>query len=357
MSKASLTSETQLRFFNAYPKFSAGQTTNCVLLYDRKLAKVCPSLIESFPLRIAVRAGESLKTFPSVDKTLRKILNLTSGLGSAEIFLVSLGGGSVGDFTGFCASILKRGTQLISIPSTWLSAIDSAHGGKTALNVGGFKNQVGTYWPADEVWLIKPLLVSQPKLRTEEAVGEVYKIVLIEGKTLWKKLQPLISSAQRPGKHIDSSRLWSLLPDLIQAKMKVVRQDPFEQNGIRATLNLGHSVGHVLEAELGLAHGKAVLLGLAFVLRWQEHETKMSGQFKSPIWIREVQAWPGWPKISELKKSLKFVRHWGPALRRDKKSVGRESIHFVFIEKPGRCFVRKTKVATIESEIERQIYD
>ena len=102
------------------------------LIYDEKL-KTHPALrqiIKRFPLRYAVKAGEQLKDLNQFPSHVGKILKLLQNHNQKDLKIVGLGGGSVGDFAGFFASVFKRGTKLVLIPSTWLAALDSSHGGK-----------------------------------------------------------------------------------------------------------------------------------------------------------------------------------------------------------------------------------
>ena len=172
--------------------------------------------------------------------------------------MVALGGGSVGDFAGFFASVCKRGLPLIQIPSTWLAAIDSAHGGKNALNVGSMKNQLGTIAFARRIFLSKHLLCGQPTERAQEAMGELAKIAIIDGGPWVKELLAAPES--------DGELLWRFLSCAVAAKYKVVLSDPLERLSVRHQLNLGHTIGHILEIQHQLPHGLAVAQGLHFAL-------------------------------------------------------------------------------------------
>ena len=103
--------------------------------------------------------------------------------------LVSFGGGSIGDLSGFVASIYKRGVPLIHIPTTWLSALDSAHGGKNALNFSKVKNLVGTYYFPEQVYIVKEILNQLPEEREREAYGEVLKMAIVGGGRFYASLK------------------------------------------------------------------------------------------------------------------------------------------------------------------------
>lgn len=237
----------------ALPNFGKKFSTS-ILLFDQTLIGI-PGFTpwsERFALALPLKAGEDLKSLSSVENIVTQMLSLRDEVAVERI--VVLGGGSLGDFAGFIASIWKRGVELIQIPSTWLAAMDSAHGGKTALNVGSYKNQIGTFWPAAEVYLVEEILLRQPPERAEEAFGEAMKMALIFGGRLWKNLAAT--------KRVSNQILWSVLPDVIQAKYQIVLKDPFETKQLRHILNLGHTLGHVWEITQKIPHGRAVAAGL-----------------------------------------------------------------------------------------------
>ena len=240
----------------------AGRPHRFVVVYDRRLARM-PEVrdwLERFPLRYPVSAGEGLKSADRFPRHARRLLAMVPDATRANTTLVGLGGGSVGDFTGFAASVLKRGVGLIHLPTTWLAAIDSAHGGKTALNVDGVKNQLGSFYPADAVVTARSILETLSPTDTLSGLGELIKISVIAGGRLFDGL-----STNLP---VSPARMWRLLPLAVDAKLRVVDSDPMERSGARRVLNLGHSLGHVLEAHAGLAHGIAVALGLRFAIEW-----------------------------------------------------------------------------------------
>jgi len=310
---------------------------NSILIYDQVLEKKHKIWITQFQRRYKVRSGEGLKESAGLPAHLRKIHQLAQGISKQDLKIVAMGGGSVGDFTGFIASIYKRGVQFVQIPTTWLSAIDSAHGGKTALNLAGAKNQVGTFYPASSIYLVKEIFTDLPPARVIEVLGEYYKIGLIQGGTLWKKMSahPVL----------DSNFLWKLLPQMISAKMKVVVKDPFEQKGLRHILNLGHTVGHVLEAALKLPHGEAVLYGLRFAYEFGLR-TKRTQNIKEFEWML--------PSIADLRLQLKKVRNPESFLQVDKKSIGRGQLIFVFIKAPGKVSPQRVALQGILQEWKRQ---
>jgi len=311
---------------------------NSVLFYDRILDRQ-PSFKQwrrAFSYAFPLTAGESLKTLDSLQKILK--IMVSKGLPqTTELTFIAVGGGSVGDFVGFLASIFLRGRNFVQIPSTWLAAIDSAHGGKNGLNFNAVKNQIGTIYPASQVYLVRTLLESQPIEREDEAFGEVLKMAIINTpKILQNKVK---------------SPLFDSLPELISAKMKIVKMDPDEKRGARRVLNLGHTVGHVLESLFQLPHGEAVKLGILFSARW----SFQLGLLKQPDF---VQIWKavhsrGDNDLQTLLGKISFteVRH---LLSKDKKLVSSTEIDFIFISKIGKVLRRKVSLDSLINEMRRQ---
>lgn len=237
-----------------------------ILIYDRTLARRVPGfkkLIGNYRHAFPVEAGEKLKSLSAFANLSETIHARIGAKVHRQWCVMAIGGGSVGDAAGFFASVYKRGLRLVQVPSTWLAAMDSAHGGKTALNLARAKNQIGSFHQASDVVLVREILLTQPDVRAHEALGELAKIVVIDGGAWTKKLRRMSVTGEGARK-LDGPALWSFLRPAISAKMKVVKRDPREQSGHRQILNLGHTMGHVLEAERGLAHGAAVTQGLWF---------------------------------------------------------------------------------------------
>lgn len=249
--------ESQLEFQTTLKELPQGRASD-LLVCDRFFEEL-PAFQDffcSFQAKIFVSSGEALKTLEYLNKFCFQVQQHWPQ-GSRQSLVFALGGGSVGDFAGFFASTYKRGTGLVHIPSTWLAAIDSSHGGKNGLNVGEIKNLLGTFYPAQRIILNRELLESNPRELEEDAESELFKVALLGGGNLWQKI---LESKLRP--------LWLCLPQAIDQKMKILRQDPFETQGHRVQLNLGHTWAHVFELKFGWTHGKSVRYGLWLDLLW-----------------------------------------------------------------------------------------
>lgn len=311
-----------------------------ILIYDKNLLKNKKTKIwiESFSNKIGVNSGENLKQFREFEKNFVKVLNLVEKTKTKNLTLVAVGGGSVGDFTGFLASVFKRGVPLIHIPSTWLAAIDSSHGGKTAINVAGYKNQMGSFYPATKIYLIKYLLFTQPHIRMNEAMGEILKTVLLCGGSLWRQASQI--------RRFNKTILWRLLPKLIQYKNKIVKADPFEKKDIRLYLNLGHTIGHALESLYCLPHGIAVNYGLRLDLEFFLSLNKITKNEYTKIISSPLMA----AHLKPIEAALKLTSNQGAFEKhflQDKKVSGKKYIKYVFLNKIGKPYVEDISITEL----------
>jgi 3-dehydroquinate synthase len=318
-----------------------------LLIYDQFLesSPAVAKWIAGFPHKYGVTSGEDLKSVESFPAHIRKIMSVGESLSSRQMIIVVLGGGSVGDFGSFVASIFKRGVRLVQIPSTWLAAIDSAHGGKTALNVGGVKNQIGTFYPAEKIYLVKNLLLSQPNIRAQDAFSEIYKVALLQGGAFWQSF----AKGGRP----DGAILWKFLKPAIAAKYKVVDRDPLEKTGHRHLLNFGHSLGHVLESLHQLPHGTAINYGLEFALVWSQTKKFLKPAMAKKIFSAPASQYllsPGGAGLLNSSNAAKMKS----LLEGDKKKVSSQKMRFIFCRAPGKCFIQEVTFSEILAEVSRQ---
>jgi len=177
-----------------------------------------------------------------------------------KIFIIALGGGVIGDLVGFVAAIYKRGVPYVHVPTTLLAQIDSAIGGKTAVDLLDGKNLIGAFYQPKIVWTDVATLKKLPKEQMRNGLAEAVKYGII-------KDQRLFAYIERHYKKILSGNAKFLLPLLVrcsQIKANVVMRDEKETKGIRTILNFGHTVGHAIEAasHYRYDHGEAVALGM-----------------------------------------------------------------------------------------------
>jgi 3-dehydroquinate synthase len=182
--------------------------------------------------------------------------------------IIAMGGGVVGDITGFAAHILKRGCNFVQIPTTLLAQVDSSVGGKTAINSGAGKNLVGAFHQPSLVLIDPNVLQSLPRRDLAAGFAEVVKYGLINDPEFFNWCEANVGSFFDG----DSAAREYAIAASVEAKTAIVAADEFELTGTRALLNLGHTFGHALEADTGysdaLLHGEGVAAGMALAFRY-----------------------------------------------------------------------------------------
>lgn len=242
---------------------SSGSYSAIVILVDEHTKKDClPVLKRSFSDAriisvIQLKSGEKNKNIRSCEKIWKA---LSKQYADRKALVLNLGGGVICDLGGFAASTYKRGIDFVNIPTTLLAQADASVGGKTGIDLDGLKNQVGTFTFPKAVFIDPRFLKTLSKRELIAGFAEVIKHGLIADKDHWADLQSLSAAHLAKGDHTD------LIYRSIQIKNKIVSQDPTEQ-GIRKTLNFGHTIGHALESASlrstkKLLHGEAVAMGM-----------------------------------------------------------------------------------------------
>jgi 3-dehydroquinate synthase len=217
------------------------------------------------PDGIVIEPGEGSKDWSHLARLVDDLLERGVERGD---HVVALGGGVVGDLTGFAASILKRGCGIIQVPTSLLAMVDSAIGGKTGINVGGAaasggKNMVGTFHQPSLVLIDPDCLETLPERELRAGYAEVLKYALIgdPGFFAWCEANGPALLAGDPAVREHA------IATCVAAKAAIVAQDERETSARRALLNLGHTFGHALEAASGysdrLLHGEAVAVGIS----------------------------------------------------------------------------------------------
>jgi 3-dehydroquinate synthase len=210
-------------------------------------------------------AGESAKSWTQLEK-------LTDWLLENQVersdHIIALGGGVVGDITGFAANIVKRGCSFIQIPTTLLAQVDSSVGGKTAINSRAGKNLIGAFHQPSMVLIDPEILTSLPPRQLAAGFAEVAKYGLIDDADFFAWCENNQAEFFKGNLPI---REYAIIHS-VTAKARIVAADERETTGQRALLNLGHTFGHALEAETGfsekLLHGEAVATGMALAFRY-----------------------------------------------------------------------------------------
>jgi 3-dehydroquinate synthase len=291
------------------------------LLLDRLRAMSLPADIIDFP------AGEGAKNIGTAMAIVERLIELGADRKSA---LVALGGGVVGDVTGFIASIFMRSIPYIQIPTTLVAQVDSSIGGKTAIDLPEGKNLLGTFYQPKGVVIDVKFLDTLPEEEMSSGLAEVIKYGAIDDAEVFNFLERNIKAI----KERDQKVLVEMIGNACRIKKAIVEIDEKEL-GIRRVLNFGHTIGHAIEAESNytISHGAAVSLGMAAAARISEimHDFPHRDRERIEHLLESV----GLPcRIPQAITTDGIMAR----LRTDKKKEG-DTIHFVLLKKMGMPFI------------------
>jgi 3-dehydroquinate synthase len=224
---------------------------------------------------ITFPAGEANKTLKSIQKMWRGFLR--GGL-DRKSTVVALGGGVTGDMAGFAAATFMRGCGWVGVPTTLLSMVDSSLGGKTGIDLPEGKNLVGAFHPPSLVLADPDVLASLPDAELRSGLAEVVKHGIVGDPGLFALCTAGYASVK--------SNLASVVRRAMAVKVAVIEADPYER-GIRASLNMGHTVGHAVElvSEFKLRHGEAVAIGTVVEARLAERLGLAAGGLSEEIGV------------------------------------------------------------------------
>ena len=201
---------------------------------------------------LTMEAGDVAKNLDTLSSIWQQ---LTEKGASRHSLLINLGGGVVTDLGGFAAATFKRGIDFINIPTTLLSMVDAAVGGKTGINFAGLKNEIGAFRSAVDVIVDTTFLRTLDNENICSGYAEMLKHALLHNAAMWAE------HLEQDLQHPDYEALARLVQQSIEVKERIVGEDPHEK-GLRKALNLGHTFGHAFES-LALSQGRPVLHGYA----------------------------------------------------------------------------------------------
>ena len=231
------------------------------VLTDTTTQEMCLPVLQKFYCMkeakvITIPASDSHKDIESLMMVWK---GLQEGGASRHSCMINLGGGMVTDLGGFAASTFKRGINFINIPTTLLAMVDASVGGKTGINFGGLKNEVGVFNDSKFVILDTEFLKTLDAKNISSGYAEMLKHGLISTEAMWEELVSFDLATP------DLKQLQRMVGDSVKVKERIVEQDPHEK-GIRKALNLGHTFGHAFESwalkRKPILHGYAVAFGL-----------------------------------------------------------------------------------------------
>jgi 3-dehydroquinate synthase len=205
---------------------------------------------------IVVQAGEQFKVQPTVDHIISKLIEMGA---DRQTMLVGVGGGVITDITGYTASIFLRGIAFGFVPTTLLAMVDASIGGKNGIDVGVYKNMVGTITQPRFLLYDASFLKSLPDKEWRNGFAEIIKHAAIKDAAMFRSLEEHSIAAFQKKKELQLA----LIKRNVLIKTKVVQADEFEKNE-RRLLNFGHTLAHAIETQYNLTHGEAVAIGMCF---------------------------------------------------------------------------------------------
>lgn len=271
---------------------------------------------------LVVKAGEEAKCFENLEYLCREIIRRDFTRSDS---IIALGGGVVGDLTAFVASVVLRGVNLIQMPTTILSQVDSSVGGKTAVNIPEGKNLVGTFYQPKRVIIDTNTLKTLPEREVACGMAEIIKYAAIRDEKLGEKLLE------------ESFDMKEVIKRCCEIKAEIVENDELDR-GERMLLNFGHTIGHAVENYTGYgtySHGAGVAIGMCVITKWSEREAiSEKGTYDMIKTLCEKYNLP--TEIDDLEKMI-------PAAMHDKKRSGGK-INIVLVKRMGESYTEKVDV-------------
>lgn len=276
---------------------------------------------------ISIPAGDSDKNL----EHLAEVWQMLSDAGAnRHSLLINLGGGMITDLGGFAAATFKRGIRFINVPTTLLGAVDAATGGKTGINFGGLKNEVGVFAPARSVIVSTRFFSTLPRAEVLSGYAEMIKHALLTSQKSFAELMAF-DAATEP---VDTDRMLDMVQRSVDVKRRVVKEDPTE-TGIRKALNLGHTAGHAFESfamQKGapVPHGYAVAWGLivSLVLSHMKLNMPTTALRVLAIYVRENYG-IFYITCQDYPELLRLMHH-------DKKNTNASTVSFTLLRGVGK---------------------
>ncbi|MBY0347814.1 MAG: 3-dehydroquinate synthase [Hydrotalea flava] len=279
---------------------------------------------------IVIPAGEAHKNIATVQYIIEQLIQLQA---DRTATLVGVGGGVVTDITGFVAAIYMRGVAFGFVPTTVLAMVDASIGGKNGIDIGLYKNLMGTIRQPAFLLYDTHFLKTLPDAEWQNGFAEIIKHACIKNAAMFRNLEKLSPALLKKNKQ----KLNELIQKNVQLKMSVVKADEFEK-GERKLLNLGHTLGHAIENQYGLSHGHAVAIGIHYAAILSQ---QILG-FKQPERISALLTQYGLPThfVFDTKKVMNM-------LQMDKKRQ-QEFVHYILIEKIGKGIILPIPLKDLE---------
>lgn len=292
--------------------------------FDGKVLLVCDENTEAYAdknasfkklPRIVLKSGEKQKTMENVIKIATKAADLE--FHRCDTF-VALGGGVICDLTAFAASIYMRGINLFLVPTTLLAMVDAGIGGKTACDFLGHKNLLGTFSPAQKIYIFTSFLKTLSPEEFRSGLGEVLKTGLLGAPKVYQILQTQKDDILERNNEI----LFQIIKRCVQAKARFVQSDLTEK-GVRTQLNFGHTFSHALENLLGFGkvlHGDAVAWGISRALEVSATLSMCKAEYRDEVFaVLNDYGWCTDPCYEAIKDKKDFPHKLMGEIKSDKK--------------------------------------
>ena len=312
-------------------------SNQCLLIIDKKVPnkiifKITKSLKKKKISKFLFNASEKNKNLDNINKILNVLLNKNF---SRVDCVITIGGGITGDVGGFAASLYKRGLNLINIPTTLLSQVDSSLGGKTGVNTKEGKNLIGSFYQPKMVISDTEFLKSLPKREIICGYGEIFKHSLISNKIFYEYLDNNFLNIL----NLKSPFIEKAIFESCKIKKKFVERDEKEK-GTRKILNFGHTFAHAYEATLGyskrLNHGEAVILGIVAAIKFSLNEKLINRKECNKIMSHIVKT--NIPSDIKNYFTLKNLNTILTFMMKDKKNVSKK-INLVLLKNIGATII------------------
>jgi 3-dehydroquinate synthase len=284
-------------------------------------------------------AGEAAKNFETSLHIIDRMMDLGADRTSA---LIALGGGVVGDITGFIASIYMRGIPYIQVPTTLLAQVDSSIGGKTGIDLPQGKNLLGTFCQPKGVFIDLAFLNTLTPREFGSGLAEIVKYGIIDDPELFSSLEVEAEDIRTRNMNL----LEKIITRSCRIKKGIVEIDEMEK-GVRRILNFGHTIGHAIEAESGysISHGDAISIGMVAAALISERLKYLPSEDRKRI-ISLIRSFGLPTRIPKTLSSDGIVSR----INRDKKKEG-DTIHFVLLKKIGIPFVNGSVPEPLMGEV------
>jgi 3-dehydroquinate synthase len=300
-----------------------------ILVTDENVMAAHPKKFKGWRT-IVLKPGEAFKQQYAVDEVLKQLIAWEADRNTT---LVGVGGGVVTDITGYAAAVYMRGIKVGFAPTTLLAMVDAAIGGKNGVDVGHYKNLVGTIRQPAFLLFDTQWLQTLPTVEWQNGFAEIIKHAAIKNASMFKWLEQHDLAYFQKNK----TALKALVKQNALLKTQVVKKDPLEK-GDRKLLNFGHTLGHAIENDLQISHGQAVAIGMVYAA----HLSAQLLQFKDVLRLIHVIEQYGLPTHAPVNMERALQN-----MKLDKKRVANE-VKFVLLQKLGKGVVASVSFKALE---------